>query len=140
MADEEEIIWSYDNHPYLGVRLKTYAGREYPSTNNEDQVMIDTGYSGEILLPIKIYIGLGFNDWEEPIVDDFELVDKTEIKLKVANGLILIPKLNNQPFPVRVHSASDEKQDTEEIIIGVKFIKKFKLLLDGPADKVSILF
>lgn len=140
MADEEEeISWSYrDDLPYLGVRLSTPAGKEYPLVN-EEQVLIDTGFSEEILLPKNIYEQLGLNMWEAPESEGFKLVDGTSIDLIPSKGYLLIPKLRAAPFPVIVHKASNEIQDTNEIIIGAKFIKRFKLLLDGPADKTIIL-
>ena len=140
MADEEEISWPYTNAPCLGIRLKAGDGAEYPlELDNEELVMIDTGYDGELYLPRHLYEELGFNMWEEPEPDEFGLADGSSICLKAAQGYILIPKLTLDPFLVRVHSACEEDQDTDEIIIGVKFIKRFKLLLDGPATKVSVL-
>lgn len=60
MADKEEISWPYNLHPYLGVRLRTASGEEYPLIDKK-RVMIDTGYSGEILLPKDLYEELSFN-------------------------------------------------------------------------------
>ena len=140
MADEEEISWPYTNAPCLGIRLKTGDGEEYPlELDNEELVMIDTGYDGELCLPGYLYEKLGFNRWEEPEPDEFGLADGSSIYMKAAQGYILIPRLPLDPFAVRIHTADEEEQDTGEIIIGVKFIKRFKLLLDGPATKVSIL-
>lgn len=138
MADEEEISWPYDDFAYLGIRLGTVSGKEYPSIN-EELVMIDTGYSGEVLLPRHLYGELGFDMWEEPEPDEFKLGDESSMYLIAAKGYILIPELHLGPFPVRVHKAYEEKQDTNKIIIGVNLIKRFKLLLDGPATKVCIL-
>ncbi len=138
MADERDISWPYSNAPCLGIRLRTGDGEEYP-LGNEELVMIDTGYDGELCLPGYLYEELGFNMWEEPDPDEFGLADGSIIYLKAAQGYILIPKLTRDPFPVRVHSAYEEEQDRDEILIGVKFIKRFKLLLDGPAAKVCVL-
>lgn len=77
--------------------------------------------------------------WEEPELDEFEVGDGSSVDLRVAQGYILIPKLRSDPFPVRMHSMYEEEKDTSEILIGIKFIKRFKLLLDGPANKVCIL-
>ncbi len=138
MADKEEISWPYNLHPCLGVRLKTASGEEYPLTD-EKLVMVDTGYSGEVLLPRNLYQDLGFNMWEEPEPDRFILGDGSSVSMIAARGHLLVPKLRSEPFPVRIHRILGENQDTNEIIIGVRFIKRFELLLDGPANKVSIL-
>lgn len=138
MADKEEISWPYTPHPCLGMRLKTASGEEYPVID-EKLVMIDTGYSGEVLLPRDLYEGLKLNMWEEPEPDEFELGDGSTVFMKVAHGYILIPKLRSDSFSVRIHSMDEEGKDTSEIIIGTKFIKRFKLLLDGPANRVCVL-
>ena len=101
--------------------------------------MIDTGYSGEVLLPKSLYEKLGFNKWEEPELEEFELGDGSSMQVIAASGYVLIPKLHPEPFSVRVHRPYEEEIDTDEIIIGVEFIKRFKLLLDGPSAKVRIL-
>lgn len=138
MANEEEISWPYTNLPYLGIRLKAPSGEEYPIAN-EKLVMIDTGFSEEILLPKDLYEDLAFNMWEEPEPEEFEIADGRVREMIVARGYILIPKIGSRSFPVRVHRFLNGEEGTNEIIIGVKFIKKFKLLLDGPAVKVRIL-
>ena len=117
------LFWPYTNAPCLGIRLKTGDGVEYP-LGNEELVMIDTGYDGELCLPGYLYEELGFNMWEESDPDEFGLADGSSIYLKAAQGYILIPKLTRDQFPVRVHSAYEAEQDTNEIIIGVKFIKQ----------------
>lgn len=138
MADEEEVSWPYTNAPYLGIRLRSLSGLEYP-LDEEELVMIDTGFSGEILLPKSIYEDLGFNMWEEPEPDEFVLGDGGIVYLIAAHGDILIPKIHLAPFSIRVHRIYEEEKDADEIIIGVKFAKRFRLLLDGPGNKVRVL-
>ena len=138
MADKEEIGWPYTHHPSLGVRLRTTFGQEYPLTD-EELVMVDTGYSGEIAIPRRLYQMLGFHMWEEPEFQRFTVADGRDLQMRVSHGYILMPKLDRAPFSVEVHTWVKEERDFDEIIIGVKFIKRFKLLLDGPANKVRIL-
>lgn len=138
MADKEEIGWPYTDHPSLGVRLRTTFGQEYPLTD-EELVMVDTGYSGEIVIPRRLYQMLGFQMWEEPEFQSFTVADGGELQMRVSHGYIVMPKLERALFSVEVHTCVKEEIDFDEIIIGVKFIKRFKLLLDGPANKVRIL-
>ena len=138
MADKEEIGWPYHIHPYLGVCLSTALGQEYPLTG-EKLVMVDTGYAGEIGVPRRLYQKLGFHMWEEPEFQKFTLADGREQQMRVSHGYILMPKLDRAPFSVEVHTWAKEEIDFDEILIGVKFIKRFKLLLDGPANKMRIL-
>ncbi|MGC9445322.1 MAG: hypothetical protein ACP5E9_10425 [Candidatus Methanospirareceae archaeon] len=101
--------------------------------------MIDTAYDGEIKLPRNIYYTLGFNKWEDPEPDTFEVADCSTIEMNTAKGFILIPKLSSDPYTVKVHSVSDDNLDTPEILIGATFIKRFRLLLDGQAEKACLL-
>jgi hypothetical protein len=86
MANEEEVTWPYTNAPYLGIRLKNPSGLEYP-LDGEELVMIDTGFSGEILLPKSVYEDLEFNMWEEPEPDEFVLGDGRTVYLIAAHGI-----------------------------------------------------
>lgn len=138
MADKDEISWPYNHHPGLGIRLRTPSGEEYPSVN-EDMVMVDTGYSGEIFLPRDLYQSLGFNMWEDPELEPVGVADGTSGHMIVSHGYILIPKLRSEPFPVRVHTWYEEEKDIDTVLIGIEFIKTFKLLFDGPGNKVCIL-
>lgn len=134
----EEVSWPYENNPKLGLKIRSLSGNEYPE-NNETIVLIDTGYDGEVILPLTIYHNLNLNLWEEPEKDEFMTPEGKDIDFLVSRGYIIIPKLGNNQYPVEIHTASDRTQDIGEVIVGIKFIKRFKLLLDGPASKVMIL-
>jgi hypothetical protein len=58
--------------------------------------------------------------------------------MRVAHGCIRIPKYSSVPIPVNVEAQEDEATENE-IIIGAGFIKRFRLLLDGPARKSFLL-
>jgi len=139
MADESDISWDYSNcSPYLGIRLTTYDGSEYPSdVNGEKLVLIDTGYDGEICIPLWLYTELGFERWEEPEPKQYQSRGG-DIFMRVAHGCIRIPKYSSEPIPVSVEAQEDEVTDNE-IIIGAGFVKRFRLLLDGPARKLYLL-
>ena len=135
---EEEISWPYTDSPYLEIRLRSVSEEEYP-LNDGELVMIDTGFSEDILVPISIYKHLMLDKWEEPDEGMLILADKSIMLTRIAKGYILIPKFSSGLFEVRVHCAYKKEQDTAEIVIGLGFIKKFKLLLDGPSSKLYIL-
>jgi predicted aspartyl protease len=135
---EEEISWPYTDSPYLEIRLRSVSEEEYP-LNDGELVMIDTGFSEDILVPISIYKHLMLDKWEEPDEGMLILADKSIMLTRIAKGYILIPKFSSGLFEVRVHGAYKKEQDTAEIVIGLGFIKKFKLLLDGPSSKLYIL-
>lgn len=139
MANEtEEISWTYNNnHPYMGIRLKTFDGNEHP-IDGEELVLLDTGFSGGIILPIKIYNQLKLQNWENPEPLEFELTDGKVLEMLEADGYIFVPKLKKQ-FDIKFYRSADETQDGCEIVLGINFINNFRLLLDGPSKTLSVL-
>lgn len=141
MANEEEkVSWPYrDDSPYIGIKIQTDSGEEYPLANHEKLVLIDTAYDGEILLPRSIYHELRLYNWEKPEPLEYLLGDGSKMNLTSASGLVLIPKHSKSPIRVEIHTANEAGQDTDGILLGAKFIKRFKLLLNGPVSELTIL-
>lgn len=146
MANDEKMTcwpYQYQVHPYIDIRIRNFIGDEYP-IEEEESVLVDTGYSGEILLPKRIYDDLKLMKWEEPELVEFELANtnKKPTNFIVSNGLVIIPKLSflklREFYPIKIHRFKEEDADTDEIIIGAKFIKNFKILLNGHIDPPQI--
>ena len=139
MANEtEEISWAYkDKHPHMGIRLVSPGDIEYP-VGTEELVLLDTGWSGGIVLPIRIYEQLELQRWEKPDIVPYELADGSDMNMYEAEGFLFVPKLNNR-YEVAFYRSVDKGQDSNEILLGIDFINNFKLLLDGPAQKLSVI-
>lgn len=121
MANGTGISWPYnDGAPHLNICLMNRSGKQYP-LDDEKSVLIDTGYAGELLLQKKIYEKLELDRWEEPEPDEFKLADGSKVELLVSKGLILIPKLKQTHFDVRIHRF-EKKLDSHKMLIGSKFI------------------
>jgi len=99
-------------------------------------VQLDTGYDGELLLPYKLYQGLTLYQWEYP--EEYWPVGKTVsgeiIELILAKGQVLIPRWN-----VALEVFIETFEGNGEFLLGRSFIRKFKVLLDGPGNKVCLI-
>jgi len=127
----KEISWTYeDNHPHIEIRIRTVNGKEYPVAG-ELLVLLDTGYSGGVILPIKTFENLELGLWENPNPRIFEQVDGTDLPMREADGFIFIPKLNKQ-FKVKLYAPENKDQDSNEILLGIDFMNNLKLILNGP--------
>lgn len=99
-------------------------------------MQLDTGYDGELLLPYKLYQDLALYQWEYP--EEYWPVGKTVsgeiIELILAKGQVLIPKWN-----VALEVFIETFEGNSELLLGRSFIRKFKVLLDGPGNKVCLI-
>lgn len=103
---------------------------------HELPVPIDTGYDGEVLIPFELYAELGLFKWERPEEDwgIGETVSKETLVLPAADAEVLIPALGIA-VPVMVETF----WDNEEFLIGLRFVRRYKWLLDGPAGRTCLL-
>lgn len=142
MANEIAISWPYQgssgNTPYMDIRLKSPSGEIYP---NDDEppisALIDTGYDGEIFIPKPVYDALNF-DFSEAPSELLYVASGERIEVHIGYGFIIIPGLDPfNEFEIKMQCFFDN--GTGDILIGNEFIKKFKILLDGPSNQTSII-
>ena len=131
---KEAICWDSEDFFAIGIQIGTFAGMIH--SENEELVQLDTGYDGELLLPYKLYQDLAFYRWEYP--EEYWPVGKTVsgeiIELILAKGQVLIPKWN-----VALEVFIETFEGNGELLLGRSFIRKFKVLLDGPGNKVCLI-
>lgn len=97
---------------------------------------IDTGYDGFLLLSEEKYKRMGFYLSELPrkYWPEGETVTGEVFKLRRALTIVNIPKLN-----IRLEGYVDTFHGNREDLVGLKFIEKLKLLLDGPSELTCII-
>ena len=131
---KEAICWDSEDFFAIGIQIGTFAGMIH--SENEELVQLDTGYDGELLLPYKLYQDLAFYRWEYP--EEYWPIGKTVsgeiIELILAKGQVLIPKWN-----VALEVFIETFEGNGELLLGRSFIRKFKVLLDGPGNKVCLI-
>jgi predicted aspartyl protease len=130
----EAAYWESEDLFAIGIQVRTLAGTVH--SKSEELVQLDTGYDGELLLPYQLYEDLGLAQWEYP--EEYWSVGKTVsgeiINLILARGQVVIPRWG---------TASEVLIDTfdgnEEFLLGRRFIRKYKILLDGPGKRVCLM-
>jgi predicted aspartyl protease len=131
---KEPVCWDSEDLFAIGIQIRTFAGMIYP--DNEELIQLDTGYDGELLLPSKLYRSLALYQWEYP--EEYWPVGKTVsgeiIELILAKGQVLIPRWN-----VALEVFIETFEGNEEFLLGRSFIRKFKVLLDGPGNQVCLI-
>ncbi len=132
MADAEKLIcWDSQNIFAIGIRLKTPGGQFHAQT--EEPVELDTGYGGDVLLPWEMYVDLELYGWECP-KEHWSVglsVSGEKFEMPSSRGVLVVPKLGRE-FDVRIETF----EGNEQFLIGRGFIRRHKILLDGPGSRV----
>lgn len=137
MPCESANTWPYlrSNRPCLGIIVESPDGNKWPQTDF-DHALIDTAYDGEIFLPGTLYNFLEFNK-HESIREDLHVADSSKIECTKSHGFITIDGLEDK-YEVNFHLDITGKRNTSSILIGNKFLKKFRIVLDGPNEKLTL--
>jgi hypothetical protein len=128
------ICWDSEDFFAIGIQIRTFAGMVH--SESEELIQLDTGYDGGLLLPYKLYQDLALYRWEYP--EEYWPVGKTVsgeiIELMLAKGQVLIPRWN-----VALEVFIETFEGNAEFLLGRGFIRKFRVLLDGPGNKVCLV-
>ncbi len=130
--DVRMICWETPDRLVLGIRLANLAGETYPAT--EELVQIDTGFSGEILVPYALFEMLALSRWRLPEVIQATTVTGQTLHLYEAYADVLIPQLNTQ-YRVTVQTF----EGNTRFLIGRGFLRRLRVLLDGPNARTCVL-
>ncbi len=136
MVEGDELgSWDYtEKGAYIGLIIESPSGEAH--AENEELVRVDTGFSGHLLLPRALYNELNLNMHEiGPTL--CTVADGREIPADQALGQIKIPQLGNTTNIIIL--CFREGYDRDEPLLGLKFLKKFSILLDGIESKICIL-
>jgi len=135
MADRSGLTcWDAPDRLVMGVLVKTFDGLMH--TEDKDLIQLDTGYSGEVLLPYDLYLQMEFRRWQYPREwwPAGTTASGQRLELIVSRGLVAVPALGQQ-FEVLV----DTFVNNTRFLIGRAFLRRFQILLDGPSRQVCLL-
>ncbi|MFQ6074858.1 MAG: hypothetical protein ACE5Z5_01810 [Candidatus Bathyarchaeia archaeon] len=137
--EANEVSWSYAQldlvpAPVVGVVVDTPRGR-FPE-KEEAQIRVDTGYEGFLLLKDDLYSDLGFRLSEVPrrFWPIGVTVSGEVFTLRRALVVIHIPKAR-----MRLGGYVDTFRGNMEDLLGLKFLDKLRLLLDGPTQRAQLI-
>ena len=135
MADNLHLIcWSTPDRLGIGIQIRNLAGQNhYPV---EELIQIDTGYSEELLIPQGLFETLDLARWQLP--------DSVAAQGTTVTGQII--KFNEAPVHVIIPQTGEQHQviaqtfpNNSRFLIGRALLRRFKVLLDGPASQTCLL-
>ena len=106
----------------------------YPNQATTD-ALIDTGYDGFIMIPIKIFDALNLISSELPQdqVSMAETIVGEHLELRTALGYVEIPKLK-----ISLSLEIDTYSNCAEILLGRQFLEYLVITLDGQQKELII--
>lgn len=131
MADDIRLIcWSTPDRLGIGIQVRNLAGQAHHQT--EDLIQIDTGYSEELLIPQALFETLNLARWQLPdsIAAQGTTVTGQIIQFNEAAVDVIIPKTGEQQRVIAQTFPGNIR-----FLIGRAFLRRFKVLLDGPASQ-----
>ena len=136
MANDLRLIcWPTPDRLALGIQVQNLAGQTHRP--EEELVQIDTGYSEEILMPHPLFDLLNLERWQLP--DSMSARGSTVtgqvIHFIEAPAYIVIPQMGAR-YQVIVQTFMGNSR----FLIGRKFLRRFKVLLDGPTNRTCIVY
>lgn len=130
MADDIRLIcWSTPDRLGFGIQIRNLSGQLH--SPSEEFVQIDTGYSEELLLPQPLFEKLRLERWQFPdsVTPQGTTVTGQVIKFSEAPVDVIIPKTGQEYRIITQTFAGNAR-----FLIGRKFLRNFKLILDGPGS------
>lgn len=135
MADVVRLVcWPSLDRLAIGIQLRNLAGQLHQEA--EELIQLDTGYSGDILIPFALFVRLNLHLWSisHQASPQGTTVTGQVIHFIEAEAEIFIPK-TGQVFPVVVQTFADNGR----FLLGRGFLRHLKVLLDGPGSQTCLL-
>ncbi len=107
-------------------------GGRYPNEKGEILAVLDTGYTGFVLVPEDVFEELGLNQLE-PVRSVAKTADGREIELKGNYAVIELPDIR-----LGVEGLVETASNVEEILLGVEWLKEVDFVVDGCSGVVVI--
>ncbi|MBI3913621.1 MAG: hypothetical protein HY327_05480 [Chloroflexi bacterium] len=133
MADDIRLIcWATPDRLAIGILVKNPSSQ--PRGETEELVQLDTGYSGELLVPYDLFETLNLRHWRLPQPAQATTVTGQVIHLLEAHAGVIIPKTGEE-YRVVVQTFAGNTR----FLIGRAFLRRFKVLLDGPSGRTCLM-
>lgn len=135
MANSVQLVcWPTPDRLGLGIQLMNLVGEVH--SENEELVQIDTGYSEDILLPYDLFQALNLQFWRLPhsMSPQGTTVTGQVIHFIEAHAIVIIPKTGEQYRIIAQTFAENTR-----FLIGRSFLRRLKVLLDGPGGQTCLL-
>jgi predicted aspartyl protease len=126
--------WQHPNRYVIGIQLMNLNGALH--SDSEEPVQIDTGYSEMLLIPYDLFQTLRLKRRRQPAMNITRAttVSGEALQLIEAHAVVLIPKTNEQH-----HIVVQTFIGNTRFLIGRAFLRRFKVLLDGPGAQTCLI-
>ncbi len=135
MADDIRLIcWSTPDRLGIGIQIRNLAGQLH--NQSEELIQLDTGYSEELLIPQLLFESLSLERWQLPdsVASQGSTVTGQIINFDEAPVNVIIPRTGEQHQVIAQTFAQNDR-----FLIGRAFLRRFKVLLDGPESQTCLL-
>ncbi len=135
MADIVRLVcWPSPDRLTIGIQLRNLLGQSHQET--EELIQLDTGYSGDILIPFDLFVSLNLHLWSlsHQASSHGSTITGQIIQFVEAEAEIVIPQTGHV-YPVIVQTFADNTR----FLIGRNFLRHLKVLLDGPGRQTCLL-
>ena len=135
MADVIHLTcWPTPDRLALGIRLRSLGGEWHSAA--EELVQLDTGYSEALLAPYRLFevLNLQRRRLPAPSAPIGSIVTGQVLRFMEAWAEVHIPQTGDQHRLIVQTFAGNT-----HFLIGRAFLRKFKVLLDGPGGQMCLM-
>jgi len=119
------LSWSFDESLMVPVRIMNpFMNTRYP-THGAVMAVLDTGFTGFLLVPPKTFEALRFDELLPRRVKG-QLANGTSIELQAAYGIIEIPEIRFED-----EGLVESNPHIRETLLGLRGMRKLRTVIDG---------
>jgi len=135
MADDVRLdCWPTPHRLAIGIQIRNLSGQLHAGM--EELVQLDTGYSEELLIPYSLFESLNLRHWRLPqtVAPQGITITGQVIHFLESRADVILPKTGEQHRVIVQTFAGNPR-----FLIGRAFLRRFKILLDGPGGQTCLL-
>ncbi len=135
MANDVQLVcWPTPDRLAIGIQIRNLAGQFHSQA--EELVQLDTGYSEDLLIPQTLFTTLSLERWQSPesLAPRGTTVTGQIITFSEAPIDVIIPRTGKQYRVITQTFPGNTR-----FLIGRAFLRRFKVLLDGPGQQTCLL-
>jgi len=128
------MSWKFiDSTPVVEIAIEnTLLGKAHPANGRGVMAVLDTGYTGFVFVPMKLFKLLHFNDLKLRKAEA-RLAGGSSIELTRALGSVTFPAIN-----LKLDGAIETSEGATEILVGMEGIRRLVVELDGCGKLLNI--
>jgi clan AA aspartic protease len=128
------MSWKFiDSTPVVEIAIEnTLLGKTHPANGRGVMAVLDTGYTGFVFVPMKLFKRLHLNDLRVGKAEAI-LADGSSIELTRAFGSIKFPA-----FDLKLDGTIETSEGAKEILVGMEGMRRLFVELDCCGKQLNI--